>query len=613
MDVFSSISDTREELSRFNNRLLVIFICVIGLTLVLISRIYYLQVIKHEEFETLSEKNRVQFQPVAPVRGLIYDREGRLLAENVPSYSLTLVKEQVDNMPDTLDQLQQLISISERELGRFYKKLKQRRRPFQPVTLKSRLTQDEIARISVNRYFLPGVEIEAGLVRHYPHGEALAHALGYVGRINDKEQARLDRKNYAGTRHVGKIGIEKFYEQDLHGQVGYRKVETNARGRVLRELERVAPVPGKNIKLHLDLDVQLAAMKAMGNRRGAVVAIDPKTGGIIALASTPSFDPNKFVVGISTKDYNGLRESLDVPLFNRALRGQYPPGSTMKPFVGLAGLDQGVVDRSYSIKDVGWYQLPNDERLYRDWKRTGHGKVNLRRAIIESCDVYFYELGYKMGIDRMQPLLHQFGFGQNLGLDVPDALSGLLPDRDWKKRLRRRSWYAGDTLNMSIGQGFMLATPFQLAQATAVLANKGQWKRARYVNELGEYELQPLEVERHADVYLKNPTDWNYMFRAMEGVISHHKGTARALNKNLNYRMAGKSGTAQVVGIKQNEVYKSEELAERNRDHALFVAFAPVEDPKIAVAVIVENGESAGRTAGPVAKAVMDEYLKGAL
>jgi penicillin-binding protein 2 len=611
MDVFSSSSDKQEALSRFNSRLFVIFAVVIILTIVLISRVYYLQVIKHDEFETLSEKNRVQSQPVSPVRGLIYDRKGRLLAENVPGYRLSIVKEQVDSIPQTLELLSSLVSISEREKKQFLKTLGNRRRPFQPVTLKTRLTQEEIARVSVNQYFLPGVEVEAELVRHYPYGEYIAHAIGYVGRINDKDQARINRKEYSGTRFIGKIGIEKFYEQELFGKVGYRKVETNARGRVLREIERVDPIPGKDIRLHLDIDVQKTAIDAMGSWRGSVVAIDVKTGGIIALASTPSYDPNNFVQGISTKNYSALRDSPDKPLFNRGLRGRYPPGSTMKPFIGLAGLEHNIVNRRYSIDDVGWYQLPNDDRLYRDWKRKGHGKVNLRRAMIESCDVYFYEMGYKMGIDRMEPLLYQFGFGQNLGLDVPDALTGLLPTREWKRKRLRSGWYAGDTLNMSIGQGYMLATPFQLAQATAVLANKGEWLRPRYANSVGDYTFRPLEVERHADVKLKNYSDWEYMFKAMEGVITHRNGTAHVLNRNLPYRMAGKSGTAQVVGIKQNEVYKSDELAERNRDHALFIAFAPVDDPQIAVAVIVENGESAIRTAGPVAKAVMDNYLLG--
>ena len=611
MDVFSSSSDKQDEKNRFNHRIVVIFIVVIILTFMLISRVYYLQVIKHDEFETLSEKNRVQSQPITPVRGLIYDRKGRLLAENVPGYRLTITKEQVDSIPKTLETLSHLISISEREKANFLKKLKHRRRPFQSVTLKTRLSEEEIALINVNKYFLPGIDIKAGLVRHYPYGQYLSHALGYVGRINDKEQARIDRKAYAGTRYIGKIGIEKFYEQDLHGDVGYRKVETNARGRVIRELERIDPVPGKDIQLHIDIDVQKAAIDAMGSWRGSVVAIDIKTGGILSLASTPSYDPNSFVQGISNKDYSALRDSPDKPLFNRGLRGRYPPGSTMKPFIGLAGLEQRVVDRRYSIDDVGWYQLPNDDRLYRDWKRKGHGKVNLRRAMIESCDVYFYDLGYKMGIDRLQPLLYQFGFGQNLGLDVPDALSGLLPSRQWKRKRLRSSWYAGDTLNMSIGQGYMLATPFQLAQATAVLANKGKWLRPRYANKVGDYTFSPLGIERHTDITLRNYSDWDYMFSAMEGVITHRNGTARVLQKNLHYRMAGKSGTAQVVSIKQNEVYKSDELAERNRDHALFIAFAPIEDPQIAVAVIVENGESAGRTAGPVAKAVMDAYLLG--
>jgi len=408
---------------------------------------------------------------------------------------------------------------------------------------------------------------------------------------------------------VGKIGIERYYQDMLHGEVGYQKVETNAQGRILDVLEHESPKPGGNLILNLDANLQHVAMQAFKGRRGSLVAIDPKTGGILAMVSSPAFDPNLFVNGISFKDYNNLRDSLDTPLFDRASRGQYPPGSTMKPFIGLSFLQTGVTNWAEKIDDPGWYMLENDERVYRDWKRQGHGDyINMRQAIIQSCDVYFYEMSFRAGIDTIQPFLSQFGFGQNTSMDVGNALPALLPGRDWKKKYRGRSWYAGDTLNMGLGQGFMLITPLQLATAMSVFANKGKWKQAKLVQYADGVELE--DEAPPADVEIKNPEDWDRMGRAMEGVIKHYMGTAKALQPGLNYRLAGKTGTAQVVSIKQNEEYDSEALLERQRDHALFVSFAPVESPEIAIAVIVENGESAGRTSGPIAREVTDFYLK---
>ena len=481
----------------------------------------------------------------------------------------------------------------------------------------------------VNRFYLPGIDVEARLVRHYPESETSVHALGYVGRINEKEALRLDRKQYSATKHIGKLGIEKRYENELHGQVGYQKVETNARGRILRVIEQQDPIPGKDLILHLDQRLQNAAAKAMKGYRGAVVAIDVATGGILTQYSNPSYDPNSFVTGISHAEYSGLRNNPDLPLFNRAIRGQYPPASTLKPFLGLAFLDAKAVTWQDKINDQGFYQLENDDRLYRDWKRTGHGHVDLHDAMMESCDTYFYDAAYKTTVDKISPFLAKFGFGRNMTLDVPNALPGLLPSREWKKDKRRRSWYAGDTLNLGIGQGFMLTTPMQLATATAMLAAKGKWHTPRLMDSLSSSDIAGNErkTEEHldelefsaeiqtkmlADIVLKDPKDWDKMFKAMADVITGPRGTGRSLRRNLNFTMAAKTGTSQVVSIAQNEEYDSETMAERNRDHALFIAFAPVENPSIAIAVIVENGESAGRTAGPVAKAVMQEYLLGA-
>lgn len=603
------------EAQLFIHRAWVMGIVIFGLILILISRLVFLQVTSYEKYKNDSEANRVGIQAVAPTRGLIFDRGGVLLAENVPSFSLTITKERVKDLDKTISELGLIVELSERDLKLFNKGLKQRRRPYQSVTLKTMLSEQDIARLSVNRFFLPGVSVEAKLVRHYPYGEIFAHALGYVGRINQKEASRIDEAKYSATDIIGKLGIEQFYENILHGEVGYQKVEANARGRVLQVLERQDPAPGQDLTLTLDYHVQKTAAQQMADKRGAVVAINVKTGGILALYSNPSYDANLFVQGISHKNYKALRNNLDLPLFNRATRGQYPPGSIMKPFIGLSFLQAGTANWQTYVKDVGWYKLENDERLYRDWKRKGHGKkVNLHQAIVESCDVYFYDGAFRTGINSMSPFLDQFGFGSNLVVDIADARKGLLPTKAWKKAKKKRSWYAGDSLNFGIGQGFMLATPMQLATATAVLANKGQWRAPHLLKATTNSADELLETQFPAakeSIELTQPENWDKMFVAMKDVIFSVKGTARVIKRGLSFTMAGKTGTAQVVSIKQHEEYDSEALHERNRDHALFIAFAPVEDPKIAIAVIVENGESAGKTAAPVAKKVIQEYLQG--
>jgi len=601
------LKDERLEKDIFARRswlAIAVIICLLG---VLACRMFYLQVMQHDVFVTKSENNRVQLKPIPPIRGLIFDRNGELLAENLPSHSLTIVPERVADMDHTLGLVDALVDLSDEEIEEFRKRVKQWRRPYEAIPVKYRLSEEAIAKLMVNTYFLPGVQVEAELVRHYPSGPYFAHVLGYVGQMNEREKKRLDPVRYKATRRVGKIGLEKRYEDVLHGEVGYQKVETNAQGRVLKVLDKEPPQPGHNLYLHLDANLQKVAVQAFKGRRGALVAIDPTSGGIMAMVSSPAYDPNLFVNGISHKDYSSLRDSRDIPLFDRASRGQYPPGSTMKPFIGLSFLQAGITDWSETIQDRGWYMLENDERVYRDWKREGHGVVNLTRAIVESCDTYFYEMSFRTGIDQISPFLAQFGFGEDLSLDVGNALPALLPTRDWKKNHRGRSWYAGDTLNLGLGQGYMLATPLQLATATSVFANKGVWNRAKlveYVNADPAVDMEPFDA-----IEIRNPADWDRMTRAMENVISGTHGTARGISRNLNYRIAGKTGTAQVVGIKQNEEYDSEALEERQRDHALFIAFAPAEAPKIAVAVIVENGESAGLTAAPIARKVMDTFM----
>jgi len=603
-----SFRDRMAERRLFRGRALFMSVFIFLLLCVLAGRIAYLQTAQYEKYKLKSDKNRVQIETIPPPRGLIYDRNGVLLAENISSHTLIMVKERVKDVEETLTYLKTIIDISEREERQFRKNLERRERPYEKVVIKSQLKEEDIAQVMVNRPFLPGVDIEARLIRHYPHKELYAHGVGYVGKINDVEKPKLDPERYKRTTHIGKVGVEKTYESTLHGEVGYRVVEVNAKGRFLRTVEEKQPTPGDDLVLTLDSRLQNVAAQEMSNYRGAVVAIDVNSGGILASYSNPNFDPNLFVVGIPHKTYNSLNNDIDKPFVNRAVRGRYPPGSTIKPFVGLAFLEAGTTNWSYAIEDGGFYQLENDERLYRDWKRDGHGEVDLRDAMIESCDTYFYEVSVKTGVDQISPFLAQFGFGRNMALDVQGAIRGVLPDRAWKKKHRGRSWYAGDTLNMSIGQGFMVATPLQLATATALLARKGKALNPQ----IAEQPIVASAEKVTADVVLKNENDWQRMFNAMEGVITARKGTARSLRRNLSFSIAGKTGTAQVVGIAQDAEYDSDALDERKRDHALFVAFAPVENPSIAIAVIVENGESASRTAGPVAKAVMQEYLLGA-
>ncbi|ARU58152.1 cell division protein FtsI/penicillin-binding protein 2 [Oleiphilus messinensis] len=607
-----TLKDPVKEKKVFTNRALVSAFIVLFVTLVLIFRLYTLQIVDHTLYETLSDKNRMQLQSVAPTRGLIYDRNGELLADNRPVFSVTMVKELTDDIDATLQELGKIIDLTPEELSRFEQRFKARRRPYESVPIKVKLDEAEIARLAVDRYRFPGVEVEAELVRFYPLAGSMAHMLGYVGRISEDELKKVDPTNYSGTHYIGKLGVEKFYEDELHGQVGYQKVETNARGRVLRVLERVDPVPGNNLTLHIDSRLQARAEAALGERRGAVVAIEPETGGILALVSTPTFDPNLFVTGIDSKSYKALRNSPDIPLFNRALRGQYPPGSTIKPMMGIMGLDTGTVTRQTTIWDPGWYQIRGNKRYFRDWKRGGHGKMDLFQSIAQSCDIYFYDLAFKAGVDTMHEYMAHFGFGHSMAADIQEARDGILPSREWKRNARRQPWFPGDSVNMGIGQGFMLATPLQLATATAVLANRGHWKLPRLIRSMTDengLEVSPHLPEPPPDIKLKNEDDWNFIFASMEEVMHGKRGTARKSGADAGYRMAGKTGTAQVVGIAQGEKYDAEALAERLRDHALFVGFAPVENPKIAVAVLVENGGGGSSSAAPVARQLFDAWL----
>jgi len=608
-----TIKDHIRESWLFNRRAITAVVVIVILLSVIIVRLVYLQIISHEHFTTLSHNNRVNIVPIAPTRGLIYDRNGTLLAQNISSFSLEIVPERVTDMDETLRALGQLVDISDSDIQRFHK-LRHRKRRFESIPLRFRLSDEEVARFAVNRHRFPGVEIEARLARHYPMGQLAAHAIGYVGRIDEDDLRSLDSSDYAGTNHIGKVGIERSYEALLHGGVGHQQVETNAQGRMLRVLERTPPQPGNDIYLTLDSRLQAVAENAFADQRGALVAIDPFTGDVLALVSMPTYDPNAFVNGIDTEDYAALQESTSRPLFNRALQGQYPPGSTIKPFLGLAGLEFRQIHQEHKIYCPGWYRLSGDQHKYRDWKRGGHGLVNLNKAIAQSCDVYFYDLALSLGIDRIHDFLGRFGFGEKTGIDIIGELSGVLPSRAWKRRARNEPWFPGETLISGIGQGFNLITPLQLASATATLARHGILLRPRLlygVQDLATEKIQTQKPHALASVHLSNEGNWDYVINAMIEVVHGLRGTARKIGRNASYKIAGKTGTAQVFGIKQDEEYVEEEVAHKLRDHSLFVAFAPADKPQIALAIVVENAGSGSAVAAPIARQVMDQYLGG--
>ncbi|MBB3189362.1 penicillin-binding protein 2 [Halomonas cerina] len=606
-----TLKNPQQELRTFRVRALLAVLVVIALSGLLVGRLFYLQVVQHEVYSTRSEENRVRVEPLPPTRGLIYDRNGVLVAENRPTYNLTLVRERVDDLDATLALLADLLELPAVEAEAFRARSRQRQRPFQPALLMSDLDEEQIARLAVNRHRLPGVEVEAQLLRYYPDAEEMAHALGYVGRINREELETLDPGNYAGTHFIGKTGVERYYEQALHGQAGLRKVETNARGRVLRELGRTDPVPGANLTLTLDKPLQRLAVDLLDGRRGSIVAIAPQSGEILALASVPGFDSNQFVTGIDIASYRALQQDLDLPLFNRAIRGRYPPGSTIKPFLALAGLAEGAITPGETLYDPGYFQLPNDSRRYRNWLRWGHGRVDLERAIAVSNNTYFYTLAHELGIDRIHEHMTAFGFGQRVAHDVYGESAALMPSRDWKRARFNQPWYPGETLSVGIGQGYWQVTPLQLATATAVLANRGQWITPRLAKRIGDEPVPTALPDTPPDIELGNDAWWDRVYAGMEKVVSGHEGTARRIGQGLEYRLAGKSGTAQVFSLGKDQRYNAQELKERLRDHALFLAFAPVGEPQIAVAVIVENAGGGSTHAAGLARAMTDAWLLG--
>ena len=604
----AAFSDPARERTMFARRLLLTTVGTLLLTAILIARYFDLQISRYEDFATQSNNNRVLVRPVAPSRGLIYDRNRKLIADNRPSYNLTIVPERSEDLEKLIADLSDIISISERDIERFRKRLKQRR-PFEQTSLRFNLSEEERAVLAVNGHRLLGAETSARLKRFYPDGELFAHVLGYVGRINEREIKTLEAIKYSGTDSIGKIGLEKFYEQQLLGEVGSEQVETNALGRVTRVLDKTGAVSGDNLTLYLDSNLQRAGLDAFKGKRGALVAIEIETGGVLAMISAPSYDSNLFVSGISQKNYDSLLYSQDRPLFDRAIRGQYPPGSTIKPMFGLIGLEHNVVTPSYKINDNGYFYFKGIERPWRDhnFARGGHGDgVDLAKAIIESCNIYFYGLGVKTGIDLLSDYGGQFGLGATTGIDLPGEKRGIMPSRAWKKASRGQSWFNGDTINTSIGQGFMLATPLQLAVMSARIASRGKVLSPQLVKAINGEQVPVIQVEQDINISDKH---WDYVHSAMKDVVHSSHGTARSINKGLTYKIAGKTGTAQAISIDAEDKYDSTKIAERQWDHALFIAFAPADDPKIAIGLIVENGEHGGSAAAPIARSVMDAYM----
>ncbi|MEN3978773.1 penicillin-binding protein 2 [Acinetobacter sp. CWB-B33] len=599
------LKNVQQEKRIFRNRIYFSLGIVIFFLLLLVSRYSYLQIFNYDKFATDSDKNRVRLQPLPPARGYIYDRNGVLLADNYPVFSATMSRADVEDIDDTVQRLTPIVNLTQEDIDRFKSRI-QTSKKTERVALKLNLNETEIARFSEVKFQFPGVNIETQMTRYYPHGELFAHVIGYVGRINDKELKSINKDLYAGTNLIGKIGVEKYYEDLLHGLPGNESVEADAHGNVLRHLGRKDPIRGNDLYLSLDYGLQVVASEQLADRRGAIVAMDPRTGEILALVSSPSFNPNLFVTGISSKDYSALRDNLDQPLYNRAVQGTYPPGSTIKPMFGLGGLHYNLVDWNTAISDPGYFSLPGDSHRFRDWRKSGHGSVNLHKAQVVSCDTYYYILAYRMGIDRMNTWMRQFGFGEKTGVDLPSESTGLYPSQEWKLRTRKTKWLKGETISVSIGQGAFTATPLQLAMATAITSNEGQHVVPHVLRE--SKGTKPYTVHNAPDgkiIFNGKPEDWVKMRDAMVDVIE--TGTGRRIRTPM-YKIAGKTGTAQVKSIAQGKRYNEALLTERQLDHGLFVGFAPADKPEIAIAVIWENGKHGG-SAAQLARPIFDYWL----
>lgn len=606
-----TVKSERDEYRLFRSRAIVAASIVFFALALIVLRLVYLQVNSYQHYTELSKQNYQKRIPIPPPRGLIYDRHGVVLADNHVEYVLEAKRDDVKDMDDSLKRLMQLLPITSQDVNKF--KLKQRvNTRFQPVVLRKNMTEKEIALFSVNRSRFPGFKVSVRTQRNYPLGSAASHVIGYVGRIDKKDQKKLDKNNYSGTTHIGKSGIEKFYEDRLHGKAGYELTEVDAHGKPQLIIDEKAPIAGEDIFLTLDLELQLKAEELLSEHNGAMVAIDPRNGEVLAMASMPTYDPNLFVNGISYANYNALRDNPDRPLYNRALQGAYPPGSTIKPMAAFSALNAGVVTPSSSLYAKGFFQIPGNRHRFRCWKKAGHGHISLNRAIYQSCDVYFYDLTFRMGIKRYSKEMGRFGFGKKTGVDLPHERSALMPTAEWKRKRYNKFWYPGDTVNVGIGQGFFTATPLQLAHATATLSKRGHGYRPHLLRSTRISRNLPeklASVQQLSTIGATKLRFWDDVIHGMTNVVHGAHGTARRTSVGAKYRFAGKTGTAQVFGIAQNKTYNAKKLAKKLHDHSLFVAFAPVKNPRIALAIIAENAGGGSKVAAPMARILLDTYL----
>ncbi|EMK3384445.1 penicillin-binding protein 2 [Vibrio parahaemolyticus] len=616
----SQIRDYQAEARLFASRAIVAFFGIVVLMGLLVANMYNIQVNQFQDYQTRSNDNRIKVVPIAPNRGLIYDRNGVLLAENRPVFNLELTPEKIKDIDATIQELQTILEITPEQIERFHRERKRTRR-FKSVPLLTQLNEKQVAVFSVNQYRFPGVEISATLKRYYPYGEVLTHVIGYVSRINDRDMQRLIREekdaNYQATRDIGKLGIEKYYEDLLHGTAGYQEVEVNSRGRVIRTLKYVPPVPGKDIVLNLDINLQLYVHQLLDGRRGSAIVLDPRDNGVLAMVSSPSYDPNAFVHGISGKAYRDLLNDKNRPLVNRTTLGIYPPASTIKPFMAVAALQEGVITPNTTRNDPGYWRIPNsDTRPFRDWLRWGHGRVDVIKSIEESVDTFYYQIAYDLGIDRISNWMMMFGFGDYTGIDIYEESKANMPTRDWKMSRHKTPWYKGDTIPVGIGQGYWTATPMQIAKATSVLVNNGAVSAPHLLKstidngdnfeeqETSEYVTYP-PIPNVPEKY------WDIAKEGMRRVNHGTRGTARRSFYNMSYQTAGKSGTAQVFGLGENEEYNADEIAEHLRDHALFTGFAPFDDPKVIVTLVLENAGGGSSNGGPMARKIFDRVVLG--
>ncbi|MCD9472684.1 penicillin-binding protein 2 [Photobacterium phosphoreum] len=624
----TQIRDHRAESALFYRRALVSFIGIAILVGLLLFNLFHIQVEQHQDYQTRSNDNRIKIVPVPPNRGLIYDRNGVILAENRPIYSLEITLEKVSELDQTFADLKQIMGITDEDIANFQKERRRTRR-FKSVPILEHLNEKQVALFSVNQHRLPGVEVKAHLKRYYPYGDALTHVLGYVAKINDRDLKKLDKagkiSNYKATRDMGKLGVERYYEELLHGTSGYQEVEVNSRGRVIRTLKYIPPIPGKDIKINIDIHLQQyvrnlliersidpeTGKEIVKHKRGSIVVLDPKDNAILAMVSSPSYDANLFVRGISSKKYNALLNNPDRPLVNRVTLGIYPPASTVKPFIAVAALTEGVITPNTTRNDPGWWQIPNStSRKFRDWLRWGHGRVNIYKAIEESVDTYFYQVAYDLGIDRLSTWMNKFGYGEYTGVDIHEESKANMPTREWKQTRHKRPWYQGDTIPVGIGQGYWTATPLQMAKATSVLVNSGVVHRPHLLKNIIDDNIEaPAEFKDFPQITGVDQKTWEIAREGMHRVLYGNRGTARKAFYNTPYQAGGKSGSAQVFGLAENQKYNADELEEHLRDHALFTAFAPFDKPQVVVSMVLENAGGGSSNGGPIARKIFDHML----